>query len=222
MMKKYFLPISLIAMALLIAFLGGKYVSFGDFIQYKQIIIQYTEQHYFLALTSFFILYVAVVAFSFPGALALTVIGGGLFGGLIGGITIVLAATLGATLLFLTARHFTTQFLPKVGGRIDFLQEGFHKNAFNYLLFLRLTPLFPFWLVNLAPAFLNVSLKTYVIATLIGITPGSFIFASLGAGAGDLLSTENFKLSPFLLGGLAGLGLLALLPVFFKRVKSNV
>jgi uncharacterized membrane protein YdjX (TVP38/TMEM64 family) len=219
-MKKYFLPICLIIFVLLIVFMSGKYLSFNDFIQYKQTIIAYTEQHYFIALIGFFMLYTLAVAFSFPGALALTLMGGFIFGTFVGGLTIILAATLGATLLFLTARHFATQFLPKVGGKLDAFRDGFNKDAFNYLLFLRLTPVFPFWLVNLAPAFLNVPLKTYVIATLIGIAPGTLIFASLGAGAGDLIGTDSFKLSPTLLAGLAGLGLLSLLPILMKRVKS--
>jgi uncharacterized membrane protein YdjX (TVP38/TMEM64 family) len=219
-MKKYIPLVFISFFAFALAILGGKYLSLNDFIQYKQVILDFTARNYVLSLAAFFTLYTLAVAFSFPGALFLTLIGGFLFGTLIGGVTIILAATLGATLLFLTARYFSARFLPKLEGKLDAFQQGFSENAFNYLLFLRLTPLFPFWLVNLAPAFLKVTTKTYMLATLIGIAPGTFIFASLGAGAGDIIGLEGIKIPPSLLLSLGALGLLSLLPLIIRKLRA--
>ncbi len=146
---------------------------------------------------------------------------GFLFGRWLGTVLVVIAATIGATLVFLAARYlFADAARRRMGALGEKINAGFTENALNYLLFLRLVPLFPFFLVNLAPAFTTISVRTFVIGTLIGIIPGSFVFVNLGQTLGridslsGLLSTET--IAAFVL-----LGALALLPVLVRKMRSG-
>mgnify|MGYP000940893965 CR=1 FL=1 len=145
-----------------------------------------------LALVAYVIVYAVSVAASIPGALFLTLGGGLLFGWLTGGLAAVVGATLGATAVFLIARTALGESLAaKAGPSLMKLQDGFKENALSYLLFLRLVPAFPFFLVNLAPALLGVPLSTYVLGTFLGIIPGTFAFASAGAGLDSVIATAK-------------------------------
>jgi uncharacterized membrane protein YdjX (TVP38/TMEM64 family) len=171
----------------------------------------------------FVIAYVAVVACSIPAASPMTLAGGFLFGTFEGGSLVVGAATIGATILFLAAKTALADlFRARLGPRVAKMEDGFRANAFNYLLVLRLVPVFPFFLVNLAAGLLDVRLSTYVIATFIGIIPGTFVYAGLGNGLGALFEKgvePNLSLifEPRILLPILGLAVLALLPVFFRR-----
>jgi uncharacterized membrane protein YdjX (TVP38/TMEM64 family) len=133
----------------------------------------------------------------------------------------VVAATLGATLVFLAARYLFADLLRRrlgaAGARIN---AGFTRHALSYLLFLRLVPAFPFFLVNLAPAFTAIPVRTYVLGTLLGIIPGTFVYVNLGAALGRLDSLAG-AVSMTTLGALALLGLLALVPVFVRRHRAQ-
>ena len=160
------------------------------------------------AIVAFFAfgVYTLAVALSLPGALILSLTCGFLFGRWLGTVVIVAAATVGATIVFLAARYLIADWAKSRMGAVGRkIADGFSANAFNYMLFLRLVPAFPFFLVNLAPAFTDIRLSTYVAATAIGIIPGAFVFANLGET----------------LGAFALLGVLALVPVIVKRIKSG-
>lgn len=145
-----------------------------------------------LAPATFFLAYVIAVAFSFPAAAVLTVFAGFLFGWLFGGVLVAFAATAGATLVFLSARSaFGGMLRRRVGGWAAKLAEGFEEDAFGYLLVLRLAPIFPFFVVNIAPALFEVRLRTYVAATFIGILPGTFAYAWLGEGVDSVLAAAR-------------------------------
>jgi len=106
------------------------------------------------------------------------------------------------------------------------MQQGFAANALSYLLFLRLVPAFPFWLVNLAPAFLGVSLRTFIVGTFVGIIPGTFVYAFLGRGLGQILDAGQdislrSLLTPQIVVALALLAVFALLPVLYKKFRGN-
>ncbi len=200
---------------------GQKYLNLETLKANRDALIQYTEQHYVTAFIIGFLIYTISTALSLPGGLILSLSMGLVFGRWAGTVLIVLAATLGATLVFLAARYiFADMARKKIGGLAQKINEGFTKDAFNYLLFLRLVPLFPFWLVNLAPAFTNVSLKTYVTATAIGILPGTFVFANLGQNLGRISSTKEL-LTPGILGAFVLLGVFALIPVLYKKYKAK-
>ncbi len=143
------------------------------------------------AVLAFVLIYIAAVALSLPGGALLTMTGGFLFGWLFGGLLAVLSATIGASIIFLIAKSALGETLAaRAGPRLAQLRAGFANNAFSYLLFLRLVPAFPFWLVNLAPAFLGVAWPVFALATAIGIIPGTFAFAFFGAGLDDIITYQ--------------------------------
>lgn len=188
--------------------------------EHRELLLGYTERHFGLMVAAAIAVYVVAVALSVPGASVLSLAAGFLFGRWMGTVVILIGATLGATLVFLAARYlFADAVERRLGERGRRLMDGFRRDAFNYLLFLRLVPLFPFWLVNLAPAFTSVRLRTYVVATAIGILPGSFVFANLGQSLGRIETPEQL-LSRELLLALALLGVLALLPILVRRIRS--
>jgi uncharacterized membrane protein YdjX (TVP38/TMEM64 family) len=106
------------------------------------------------------------------------------------------------------------------GNRLGPIQEGFAKNAFSYLLTLRLVPLFPFFLVNLVSGLTRISVGTYVLTTAVGIVPASFVFANAGRQLGSIQSLSEIA-SPRVLGAFALLGLLSLVPVFYRRLSRS-
>lgn len=183
-----------------------------------------------LAGAIFAVVYALVVAFSIPGAIILTLCGGFLFGTWMGTFYVIVGATLGATGIFLAARSALGDSLrQRAGPFLQKMEAGFQEDELNYMLVLRLIPLFPFWLVNIVPAFLGVSLRNYIIGTFFGIIPGSFVFASIGAGLSTLLQDLNAEasfnpaeivLQPQYLLPLLGLAVLAILPIAYKKLRS--
>jgi uncharacterized membrane protein YdjX (TVP38/TMEM64 family) len=175
----------------------------------------------------FILAYAACTALSLPTGLFLSTLGGFLFGTWLGGLGILVGATLGATIVFLAARTVLGDALrARAGPFLQRLEAGFREDALSYMLVLRLVPLFPFWLVNLAPAFLGVRLSTFVIGTAAGIIPGAFVFASLGTGLGAILESGGTPdgaaiLQPRVLIPIAGLAVLALVPVIAKRLRRR-
>ena len=152
----------------------------------------FIDHHLVAALAIYVAGYVGVVALSLPCASILTISSGLLFGWAIGAPVTVLGATTGATVIFLVARSSLGELLAQNAGPwLDRLREGFKGNALSYLLFLRLVPAFPFVVVNLASAVLGVPLRTYVIATALGIIPGTIAFTFAGAGLGSVVEAQN-------------------------------
>ena len=212
------------AVAVVIAFfwLGGPaYLDLQTVRTHRDMLLQWTLQHRAAALLAAFAVYVATVTFSLPGAAVLSLTAGFLFGRWVGLALTVSAATVGATLVFLGARFlFEDSARARLGRWYAALRKGFQRNAFSYLLFLRLVPLFPFFAVNLAGALGGVPLRTYVAATLIGILPGSFVFVNLGEALGQITSTRDL-VAPRTLLALTLLGVLALVPVVWRRWRGR-
>jgi uncharacterized membrane protein YdjX (TVP38/TMEM64 family) len=179
-----------------------------------------------LAPLAFVAVYAAATALSLPGALFLTLSGGFLFGTWLGGLLSVVGATGGACALFLIARSSLGAALrERAGPWLQRLEAGFRRDAFSYLLVLRLVPLFPFWLVNLVPALLDVPLATFALATFLGIIPGGLVYAGVGSGLGTVLDRGGepdlgLILEPHVILPLIGLAALALLPVLYRRWKA--
>ncbi len=224
-----FLPAIALAAGLIAFFAFGfhRYVSLDALRDHRVTLDALVKAHLFLAGGLFTLVYAVATAISVPGALFLTIAGGLLFGTVLGTALTVLGATAGATILFTAARStFGSALRGRAGGWVDRMAEGFRGNAFSYLLVLRLVPLVPFFVVNLVPAFLGVPLRTYIIATFIGIIPGAFVYASVGAGFGDVLGMEgsfspSSVLTPKVVTALCGLAFLSLLPVAYKQIKGR-
>jgi uncharacterized membrane protein YdjX (TVP38/TMEM64 family) len=173
------------------------------------------------------LVYALAVAASFPGAVIITVVGGLLFGVVLGAVLAVTGATLGASLLFLAAR---SALRPLLTARYDAvfarLRPGLEQDGFLYVLSLRLIPVVPFWLINLAASLSGIRFRDFVAGTALGIIPATTIFASIGAGVGTILAageTPDLSLiaSPLVLGPLLALAALSLLPIGWRRWKQR-
>lgn len=239
-------PLAILLAAAAAAYASGlhKYLTLNAIAENRDALIQFVSTHYLASIVIYAAAYVAAVALSLPGAALLTILGGFLFGWLVGGSLTVLAATAGAVVIFLVARtSFGETLAGRAGPWMDKLRKGFREDAFNYLLFLRLVPVFPFWLVNIAPALAGVSLGTYATTTLIGIVPGTFAFSVLGSGLDSIIMAqkETFEacvaakgasnctfsldagalVTPQLLAAFAALGVVALIPVAVKKWRAR-
>lgn len=204
-----------------------RYFSFDTLQKHHNDLMQWRTNHPISSALIFMGVYVVAVAFSFPGATFITLAVGFLFGIVLGTIYVVVAATLGACIIFLAARYaFADLLLEKAGKWLVKMEKGFQENAFSYLLFLRLIPLFPFWLVNIVPALLNVRLRTYFIATFFGIIPGSLVYVSIGNGLSSVFKQgETLNLGiifePQILIPLVALAILSLVPIIYKKIKRE-
>lgn len=208
------------------AFRLDRYLTLEALKDHRALLLVFVESHAFLAAIGFVLTYAAVVALSLPGATIMTLAGGFLFGVPLGATLTVIGATVGATLLFVIARSaFGDLLRQRAGPFLARMAEGFRKDAFSYLLFLRLVPAFPFWAVNLAPALLDMRLAPYVAATALGIIPGTTVYTAFGASLGQVFDAgDDVRLkdvfSPTLIAALVGLGLLSLLPVALRRLRK--
>ena len=184
-------------------------------------LLAFTNEHRAIAVASFVVTYCLVTGLSLPGATILTLVGGFLFGSLLGTALVNLGAAGGATLAFLTARYLLRGWVEqKFGQKLGPIQEGFAKNAFSYLVTLRLVPLFPFFLVNLVSGLTRVRLGTYMLATALGIIPGSFVYAYAGRQLGTINSLKEIA-SPNVILAFTLLGLLALVPIVYRRFTGK-
>ena len=212
------------ALGLAVFFLlgGQRWFSLESIKANRDGLMAYTQAHYGLMVFLAGLVYALSTAFSIPGGAVLSLAMGALFGRWVGTVITLFASTLGATAVFLAARFVFGEAVGRMLARhpaTSKLLEGFRENAFNYLLFLRLVPLFPFWLVNLVPAVTAIDTKTYVKATFIGIIPGCFVYVNLGYSLGEINSLDDL-LSFEVVLAFTLLGLFALLPVFVKRASS--
>lgn len=217
--------------ALAIHLAGGAEALFAAFRARRGTIVYWVDGHYAQAVGLFILIYMAAVMLSLPGAAWLTVAGGLVFGSLAATAYAVAGATAGAVGVFLIARFLLGDALrswgrTRAGPAIQRMEAGFRENALSYLLLLRLVPLFPFWLVNLVPAFLNMPLRLYIVGTFLGIIPGTFVYASVGEGLGAVVAAGHrpdldMILSIQVLGPLAGLALLAAVPILYKFLRRE-
>ncbi|MEW6682881.1 MAG: TVP38/TMEM64 family protein [Nitrospirota bacterium] len=199
----------------------GRYLTLAALKANRDALRNYSETHYVMSALVFMAIYCAQTALSLPGAAILTLTGGFLFGTVPGTLYVNAGATSGAALAFLAARYlFRDHVERRFGAKLESIQTGFARNAFSYLLTLRLIPLFPFFLVNLASGLTRIRLSTYVAATAIGILPGSVVYANAGRQLGAINSLQDIA-SPRVVGAFVLLGLLALVPVLYHRLRAR-
>jgi len=222
--KRLWLAVAAILAILALRFTGlGELLSLDTLRTHRAALTGWVEQNKLLAALAFVGAYAAAVGLSIPGAIILTLTGGFLFGGVVGTALTVTGATLGATLVFLFARTiFGDRALDRFGSTAEKLATGIRANAWSYLLVLRLVPVFPFFLVNLVPAFVGVRLPTYVLTTFFGIMPGTAVYSFAGAGLGRVFDQGGAFdiraiLTPELLIALCGLALLSLVAIPLKN-----
>lgn len=222
--RRVWIALAVLAVVLALRFTGlGELLSLETLARHRGALAGFVAANAVLAAGAYVAVYVAAVALSLPGAVVLTLAGGLLFGAVAGTMLTVVAATIGATLVFLFARRiFGADALERLGPRAASLAEGIRRDSASYLLVLRLVPLFPFFLVNLVPAFCGVRLPVFVLTTLFGILPGTAVFTLAGAGLGEVLAAGGqFEISrvltPTILGALLGLAALSLAAIPLRR-----
>lgn len=226
-----YLPLAIIVAGLAAAYAAGlqDYVSLAVLAEQRTALKLFVADHAFASALGYFVLYTLAVAFAFPAASILTIFAGFVFGWLIGGVLTVFAATLGASAIFLAARSACGDVLRRRAGPFAAkLADGFAKDAFGYLLVLRLAPVFPFLVINIAPAFFNIKLRTYVAATFLGIIPGTFAYAWLGQGldsvvvaaAGREISISDL-VTPEITIAFAGLAIFAAIPTIMRKFRAR-
>jgi uncharacterized membrane protein YdjX (TVP38/TMEM64 family) len=199
----------------------GRFLTLTALKENRDSLLAFTDANFGAAVAIFIGTYVLVAGLSLPGAVILTLAGGFVFGAGLATLFINVGATTGATLAFLAARYVLRDTVEhKFGARLGPIQEGFAKNAFSYLLTLRLIPLFPFFVVNLVSGLTRVSVGTYIAATALGIIPGSFVYAYAGRQLGTINSLKEIA-SPNVIGAFVLLGLLALVPIIYKKVTTK-
>jgi uncharacterized membrane protein YdjX (TVP38/TMEM64 family) len=214
------------AAVLFFALGGHRYLNFRALADNHDWLCGMVEKGGLLADLGFIVAYAGLVALSVPGAAIFTITSGFLFGAWLGAALSVTGATLGAVAVFLAARAGLGGLLARAGPRVRRLEAGFHRDALNYLLILRLIPIFPFWLINIAAGATGMRLSLFVVGTFFGIIPTSFVYASLGSGLGELANAGgepglSTVLRPEILLPVLGLAGLALLPVFYRRWRGG-
>jgi uncharacterized membrane protein YdjX (TVP38/TMEM64 family) len=201
----------------------GDVLSLETIKTHRQTLAAFVQDNFVPAVLAYAVIYIAAVAFSVPGAAILSLAGGFLFGAATGTLLTTVSATAGATLVFLFARLiFGDAALERLGPQAKNLAANIQQNAWSYLLVLRLVPLFPFFFVNLIPAFAGVRFSTYVLTTLFGILPGTLVFSLSGAGLGRVLDkggelSAGSIFTPEIIAALTGLALLSLAAIPLRK-----
>lgn len=227
--KKRILPVGALVLAVAAFYLIGldDYMTCEMLRENRSAVLEFVHAYMIPALVLYALFYALIVTLSVPGGALMTVIGGFFFGVPATAVAVVIGATAGATALFLIAKTAVGDPLrAKAAPWLKKLEAGFQENEFTYLLVLRLIPLFPFFVVNLVPAFLGVSVRTYILATLIGIVPGVIIFSLVGAGLGNFTEAcDGFSASdvmtPEIVAAFLGIAALLLAPIVYKKLKAR-
>jgi uncharacterized membrane protein YdjX (TVP38/TMEM64 family) len=196
----------------------------------RQALLAFRDSHYVAMVAVYMALYVLIVAFSLPGATIATLAGGFLFGLFPGVIFVLISATMGATLIFLAARmgfgRALSARMDASSGTVRRIMEGIHENELSMLFLIRLVPVVPFFVANLLPALVGVSLRRYVVTTFFGIMPGTAVYTWVGAGLGEVFArggTPDLSIifDPAILGPILGLCALAALPILLKALRGR-
>jgi len=222
-------PLFILICGLVAFFASGfhRYISLDTLHDNRDMLTRWVADAGVLACVIYTAAYAGIVAFSVPGAAVMTIAGGFLFGPWLGAVLTVIGATVGAVAVFLAARYALADFLrARAGSAIRRMEAGFRADALSYLLFLRLVPVFPFWLVNLVPAFLGVGLGTYLLGTFLGIIPGSVVYSLVGDGVGAVLDAGGdvdlgIIFEPRFLLPVVGLAVLALVPAVYRKFRAE-
>jgi uncharacterized membrane protein YdjX (TVP38/TMEM64 family) len=187
----------------------------------RQALLDYYAAHRVATVAGFMAVYIVQTALSLPGAAILSLAAGAIFGPLLGTLYANIAATIGATLAFLVTRYLLRDVVQeRFGGRLEGMNRELEARGFNYLIFLRLVPVFPFFLINLAAGLTRLPLRTFFTATMLGIIPGGFVYVNAGASLATIDSLAGIA-SPRVLGSFALLGLFALVPALYTKFRRR-
>ncbi len=223
-----FLPIAVLAVGAALAyFLAQDYLSLEAISENREALVEWRDRNLLTASLAYVAIYIVTVAFSVPGAIWLTLSGGFLFGTVFSAGLTVFSATIGATLIFLAARSsFGAVLHERAGPWLGRVDAEVTKGEVSFLLVMRLIPVIPFFIANLAPAFVNIRLDTFIWTTFVGIAPATAVISSVGAGLGEVLDQGGKPdigviFEPHILLPLLGLAALAALPVILQKLRER-
>lgn len=223
-------PLAIIVVVAAVGLAYRDVISFSTLADNREALLAWRDQSYVLAASAYVLVYVAVVAFSLPGALLMTLTGGFMFGLAAGALLTVTGATIGAVLIFLAARFGLGETLEAKmdasSGMMTKIRDGLRENEVSYLFLMRLVPAIPFFVANLAPALMGVKLRNYVLTTFFGIMPGTVVYTWVGAGLGEVFARgEKPNLGILfewqVLGPILALCVLSALPILLKKFRKN-
>jgi uncharacterized membrane protein YdjX (TVP38/TMEM64 family) len=199
----------------------GRFISLEALKENRQALLDYRAAHPLALVAGFMAVYVIQTALSLPGAAVMSLAAGALFGPLEGTLWAVSAATVGATLAFLVTRYLLHDLvMRRFGGALESVNRELEARGLGYLLFLRLVPVFPFFLINLAAGLTRLPLRTFVAGTFVGIIPGGFVFVNAGASLAGIDSLAGIA-SPRVVVSFVLLGLFALIPTLYGRWRKK-
>ena len=222
-------PLAVVAILCVAAFASGlvEHISLEELRRRGAQLQVFAHAHPLACAAIYLAIYMGSVAISLPGALILSLSGGFLFGPVGGGFAAVTGATGGSTITFLVFRTaFGDALRLKSGAFVSRIAEGFKGDAFNYLLTLRLIPAFPLLAVNVAAGVMNVRVRTFLLASVLGMIPSSFVYAGIGAGLGHVFAkgapvAVESLLSPRIFSPIIGMGVLAFLPPLGRHWRNG-
>lgn len=227
---KRFLPFIIIALAFVIVRVSGiaDYLSFEEMANGRADLIALRDELSLWGPLLLIAIYALLAAVAMPGMAIVTIAAGFLFGTWVGGISVLIGATFGATLLFLATRTALRPLLAqKAGPWLTKVNEEVARGEISYMLTIRLLPVIPFWIANLAPGFVQIRLRTFIWTSFFGMAPGTFVYASLGSGVGSIMDKgevpqlSGLMLQPNILLPLIGLIALSLMPVIYRHVRRK-
>ncbi len=199
----------------------GRFLSLAALKENRQALLEYHAAHPLALVAGFMALYVIQTALSLPGAAIMSLAAGAIFGPVEGTVYAVAAATCGATLAFLVTRYLLHDaVLRRFGATLEGVNRELEERGLGYLLFLRLVPVFPFFLVNLAAGLTRLPLRTFVAGTFVGIIPGGFVYVNAGASLATITALSGIA-SPRVLVSFTLLGLFALVPAIYGRWQEK-
>lgn len=219
--KSILLALGVLAIILFFVLDLGRFLTLDALKANRQTLLDLYTDHRLATVAGFMVLYIVQTALSLPGAAVLSLAAGAVFGAVMGTVYANIAATIGATLAFLVTRYLLRDaVLHRFGGKLERLNRELEDRGFNYLLFLRLVPVFPFFLINLAAGLTRLPLRTFFFGTMLGIIPGGFVYVNAGASLATIDSLAAVA-SPRVLGSFALLGALALVPVLYAKWQGR-
>lgn len=219
--KLLILLVGALTVALFFYFDVGRYLTLNSLKANRDRLEALYTTHRVAMVAGFMVVYIVQTALSLPGAAILSLAAGAVFGVVMGTVYANIAASIGATLAFLVTRYLLHDMVERTfGARLEKLNRELEARGLNYLLFLRLVPVFPFFLINLGAGLTRLPLRTFFIGTMVGIIPGGFVYCNAGASLATVTSLKGI-VSPRVLGSFALLGLFALVPVIYKKIKES-
>lgn len=219
MNKKLVIGLILVATIILLATQFGQYLTLENAKQQQTLLSEYIDNNFLVAAVIYFVGYVAITAFSIPGAAVVTLLGAALFGFFTSLLLVSFASTLGATLAFLSSRFLLRDWVQgKFGSKLETINQGVEKDGAFYLFSLRLIPVFPFFLINLLMGLTPISTARFYLVSQLGMLPGTMVYLNAGTQLANINSLSGI-VSPSVL---ASFVLLGLFPVIAKWIMSRI